>query len=90
MVPNRDIFTLLTLLYEGNGEELMRDTRTWIIYEIDHDGERCDLVPRFYPSEVVGSQVSLVLTSVPMFSVNFPFALCSSRQPYNAREFSKL
>jgi hypothetical protein len=30
-------------VYEGNGEELMRDKRTqkhtWIIYEINHDGE---------------------------------------------------
>jgi hypothetical protein len=52
----------------------MRDKRTWIIYEINHDGERCDLVPWFCPSEVVGSQVSLALTSVPVFSVSFPFA----------------
>jgi hypothetical protein len=29
--------------YEGNGEELMRDKRTWIIYEINHDGEFSNL-----------------------------------------------
>jgi hypothetical protein len=29
--------------YEGNGEELKRDKRTWIIYEINHDGEFSNL-----------------------------------------------
>jgi hypothetical protein len=29
--------------YEGDGEELMRDKRTRIIYEINHDGEFTNL-----------------------------------------------
>jgi hypothetical protein len=41
----------------------MRDKRTWIIYEINHDGERCELAPWFCPSEVVGSQISLAHSS---------------------------
>jgi hypothetical protein len=68
----------------------MRDKRTWIIYEINHDGERCDLVPWFWPSEV-GSQDSR--TQFRCFRLAFhslSFLLCFSRQPYNAREFSNL
>jgi hypothetical protein len=78
--------------------------RTWIFYEINHDGpvvspiwssgESSPIIRRNQPKHnVKEKRIALSRTQFQCFRLafhSFSFLLCSSRQPYNSREFSNL